>query len=53
MMLKDLKLAQAAADAAGAKTPLGADATKVYSQFVASGKSDRDFSGIIQFVRGR
>jgi 3-hydroxyisobutyrate dehydrogenase len=53
MMLKDLKLAQDAANAAGAKTPLGADAAKIYSQYVESGESARDFSGVIQFVRGR
>jgi 3-hydroxyisobutyrate dehydrogenase len=32
MMLKDLKLAQDAATAAGAKTPIGADAAKIYEQ---------------------
>jgi 3-hydroxyisobutyrate dehydrogenase len=52
MMLKDLKLAQDAAAAAGAKTPLGADAAKVYSQFVESGEGARDFSGVIRFIRG-
>jgi 3-hydroxyisobutyrate dehydrogenase len=51
MMLKDLKLAQDAAKAAGASTPLGADAAKIYSQFVESGEAARDFSGIIRFVR--
>jgi 3-hydroxyisobutyrate dehydrogenase len=52
MMLKDLNLAQDAALAAGAKTPLGADAAKIYSQYVESGEAGRDFSGIIRFVRG-
>ena len=52
MMLKDLKLAQDAAKAAGAKTALGADAEKIYSAYVESGEGPRDFSGIIQFVRG-
>jgi 3-hydroxyisobutyrate dehydrogenase len=52
MMLKDLKLAQEAAKAAGAKTPLGADAAKVYSRYVETGESGRDFSGVIQFMRG-
>src|SRR4029077_6887057 len=37
MMLKDLKLAQAAARAARAKTPLGAGAAAVYAQYVDSG----------------
>ena len=52
MMLKDLKLAQEAAKASGAKTDLGADAERIYSQYVASGEAGRDFSGIIRFVRG-
>ncbi len=52
MMLKDLKLAQDAAKAAGATTPLGADAAKIYSQFVESGEGPRDFSGVIRFIRG-
>jgi 3-hydroxyisobutyrate dehydrogenase len=52
MMLKDLKLAQDAARAAGAKTPLGADAAQIYSQYVEGGESGRDFSGIIRLVRG-
>jgi 3-hydroxyisobutyrate dehydrogenase len=52
MMLKDLKLAQDAAKAAGAETPLGADAAKIYSQFVEAGEGPRDFSGVIRFIRG-
>ena len=52
MMLKDLKLAQDAATAAGARTPLGADAATVYAQYVESGEGPRDFSGIIRFIRG-
>ncbi len=52
MMLKDLKLAQDAANAAGATTPLGADAAKIYAKYVDSGEAGRDFSGIIRFVRG-
>ena len=51
MMLKDLKLAQDAAKAAGAATPLGADAAQIYDQYVASGEGGRDFSGIIRHVR--
>lgn len=52
MMLKDLKLAQDAAKAAGANTRLGADAARIYSSYVESGEGPRDFSGIIRFVRG-
>jgi 3-hydroxyisobutyrate dehydrogenase len=51
MMLKDLKLAQDAATTAGAATPLGADAAKIYGQYVDSGEGGRDFSGIICHVR--
>ena len=52
MMLKDLKLSQEAAKAAGAKTQLGADAARIYSTYVESGEAGKDFSGIIRFVRG-
>ena len=52
MMLKDLKLAQDAAKASGAKTELGADAARIYSHYVESGEAGRDFSGIIRFIRG-
>jgi 3-hydroxyisobutyrate dehydrogenase len=52
MMLKDLKLSQDAAKNSGTKTELGADATRIYSQYVASGEALRDFSGIIRFIRG-
>jgi 3-hydroxyisobutyrate dehydrogenase len=52
MMLKDLKLSQEAAKAAGATTPLGANATAIYDKFVASGEAGRDFSGIFRFLRG-
>jgi 3-hydroxyisobutyrate dehydrogenase len=52
MMLKDLKLSQDAAKNSGTKTELGADAARIYSQYVASGEASRDFSGIIRFIRG-
>ena len=52
MMLKDLKLAQQAALASGASTPLGAEAQSIYSLFNAAGHGDMDFSGIIKFLRG-
>ena len=52
MMLKDLKLAQEAAKAAGAVTEMGANAAKIYSRYVDSGESSRDFSGVIRFIRG-
>ena len=52
MMLKDLKLAQAAAKATGARTQLGAGAERIYSAYVEGGQAGKDFSGIFQFVRG-
>jgi len=53
LMLKDLKLAQAAAQSAGAPTPLGAEAAQLYALFAAQGQGDADFSGIIQMLRGK
>ncbi|TPM43954.1 3-hydroxyisobutyrate dehydrogenase [Mesorhizobium sp. B2-2-3] len=52
LMLKDLKLSQEAAQAAGAVTPLGAEATQLYGLFNAQGNAGADFSGIINFLRG-
>jgi 3-hydroxyisobutyrate dehydrogenase len=52
MMVKDLRLAQEAARAAGATTPLGAEAAALYGLFVAHGHGALDFSGIIRFLRG-
>jgi 3-hydroxyisobutyrate dehydrogenase len=52
MMLKDLKLAQAAARATRAATPLGAGAAAVYERFVENGDGSVDFSGIIRYLRG-
>jgi 3-hydroxyisobutyrate dehydrogenase len=51
MMLKDLNLAQAAARATRATTPLGAGAAAVYERFVDSGDGGVDFSGIIRYLR--
>jgi len=52
LMVKDLTLAQDAANAAGAATPLGKHAQEIYSAFDAAGNGGVDFSGIIQHVRG-
>ncbi len=51
MMLKDLKLAQQAAIAAGAATPLGAEAAALYGLHVQHGGGARDFSGIYEFLQ--
>jgi 3-hydroxyisobutyrate dehydrogenase len=52
MMLKDLKLAQEAARAAGAATPMGAEAAAIYERYCGQGESGKDFSGIIRLLRG-
>lgn len=52
LMLKDLKLAQEAAGAAGAVTPLGAEAAQLYSLFHSLGHGKKDFSAIVQLLRG-
>ena len=51
MMLKDLRLSQEAGAAAGATTPLGAEATRLYQRFADAGQSNVDFSGIIRMLR--
>ncbi|MBB4285053.1 3-hydroxyisobutyrate dehydrogenase [Roseospira goensis] len=53
MMLKDLKLAQQAAAAGEAATPLGAAAEALYALFCNQGEGDRDFSGIIRMIDGQ
>ncbi|GFZ82068.1 3-hydroxyisobutyrate dehydrogenase [Elstera cyanobacteriorum] len=51
LMLKDLALSQDAAASAGAATPLGAAATKLYEAMVAAEQGGVDFSGIINRLR--
>ena len=53
MMLKDLKLAQQAAAAAGAAAPMGAQAEGLFALFERLGFGAKDFSGILQMLRGR
>ncbi len=52
LMLKDLKLAQDAALSTGAATPLGAEAAQIYGLFEKQGQGGRDFSAIIEMLRG-
>ena len=52
MMLKDLKLAQEAAAKAGAATPMGAQAEALYALFDRQGAGNKDFSAILQWLRG-
>jgi 3-hydroxyisobutyrate dehydrogenase len=53
MMLKDLKLAQQAAQAAGAVTPLGAEATTIYQLLSAAGGGAKDFSVVLPYLKGK
>jgi 3-hydroxyisobutyrate dehydrogenase len=53
LMLKDLRLAQEAAAAADAATPLGAHAAVLYEAFVAEGGRGRDFSAMLPYLAGR
>jgi len=48
LMLKDLTLAIAAAESAGASVPMGEKAKALYTAFDAEGAGGRDFSAIIE-----
>jgi 3-hydroxyisobutyrate dehydrogenase len=51
MMLKDLHLAQRAAENVGAAIPLGAEAAELYTLFVNQGFGEMDFSGVMNFIK--
>ena len=53
LMLKDMKLSQEASAAAGVATPMGAAATQLYALANALGDGGRDFSAIIETLRGQ
>lgn len=50
LMLKDLRLSQAAAQMAGSPTPLGAVATATYQQHINNGFGDLDNSSICKII---
>lgn len=50
LMLKDLKLAMEAAQAAGAYTPMGGEAEELYQRFVQRGGGSKDFSALIKMI---
>ena len=52
MMLKDLRLAEAAAASAGATIALGRQAAEIYHKFVGGGHGNLDFSSIIKVYQG-
>jgi 3-hydroxyisobutyrate dehydrogenase len=53
MMLKDLRLAQEAANSVQASTPLGAEAAQIYGLMVGQGQGNRDFSGVFRFLAAK
>jgi 3-hydroxyisobutyrate dehydrogenase len=53
LMLKDLKLARAAAEANAAPTPLGTHAAEIYETFLAEGGAGRDFSAVLPWLSAR
>lgn len=53
MMWKDLRLAQEAAHATGAATPLGAAAQALYALYCNGAGAQDDFSGIIRLLAGK
>jgi 3-hydroxyisobutyrate dehydrogenase len=50
LMLKDLRLSQAAAQTAGTSTPLGAVATAAFAMLISQGHGDLDTSSIIKLI---
>ena len=50
LMLKDLRLSQAAAQSASTSTPLGAVATAAFQQLIENGHGDADTSSIIKVI---
>jgi len=51
LMLKDLRLAEAAAEQAGLQTPLAALAAQIYARYADRGEAESDFSGVIRMIR--
>jgi 3-hydroxyisobutyrate dehydrogenase len=50
LMVKDVKLSQAAADATGSPTPLAAQALSFYQQVVDAGDGGKDFSVVFRWL---
>ena len=51
LMLKDLRLAEAAAAEVGLPTPLAALAAQIYASYAGDGEGERDFSGVMRMIR--
>ena len=50
MMLKDLRLAQMAAQSVAAATPMGAQAAALYTLFSNAGNDHLDYTAIIKMI---
>jgi 3-hydroxyisobutyrate dehydrogenase len=50
LMLKDLRLAEAAAVNAGLETSMASAAARLYSIYEMEGGAEKDFSGVIQIM---
>jgi 3-hydroxyisobutyrate dehydrogenase len=53
LMVKDVKLSQAAAEATGSPTPLAAKALSFYQQVVDAGDGGKDFSVVFRWLAGQ
>jgi len=53
LMLKDLKLATQAAQTVDASVPMGNAAEALYQMLASAGEGGRDFSAIIEMLRGK
>ncbi len=53
LMVKDVKLSQAAAEATGSPTPLAAMALSFYEQAMADGGATKDFSVVFRWLQGQ
>jgi 3-hydroxyisobutyrate dehydrogenase len=50
LMVKDVRLSQAAADATGSPTPLGALALTLYEAAMEAGEGAKDFSVVFRWL---
>ncbi|HEY5300341.1 MAG TPA: 3-hydroxyisobutyrate dehydrogenase [Acetobacteraceae bacterium] len=53
LMVKDVGLSQAAAEATGSPTPLGAHALALYKEAVAAGFGGKDFSAVFRWLESQ
>ena len=53
LMVKDVKLSQAAAEATGSPTPLAAQALSFYQAVVDAGDGTKDFSAVFRWLAGQ